>query len=126
MKGFWKWAALFLAVVIIAFCVALPFFGRFALGSMPMMRGWPGGMHMPGGFGFFGGGLRILLMLFVPLAAMALGVLVVFALVKVFSRPQVQPPAAPAPAQVVMRACTHCGKPLQEDWTACPYCGEKI
>jgi len=27
---------------------------------------------------------------------------------------------------VAPTTCTHCGKTLQPNWKACPYCGEKV
>jgi hypothetical protein len=54
MKGLWKWAVLFAGVFFLAFLVAMPLFGGFGYGMMPMMGGY-NGFQMMGGFGFPGG-----------------------------------------------------------------------
>ena len=65
---------------------------------------------------FGGGGDGGILSVFVPgvfsLASIALLVAVLWAI-----------PARDAAAdQTATRSCPHCGRPLQADWRACPYC----
>ena len=113
-----------LIVAAIIFSMVAPFFapqlgwntqyGPGMMGSGHMF----GGRGMMGGFGlpFFGAGMFLF-----PLLFLGLIVLGVVWLVRAVARPTVtQPPAAAA-----MTACAHCGKPLQAEWKACPYCGEK-
>ena len=119
MKGFWKWAVLFAAVFILAFLVAIPLFGGFGYGMMPMMYGGYNGFQMLGGFGFPGGWLMMFGMFLIPLAFIGVLVLGGVALVVGLNKSQ-------APTQVTVRTCTHCGKVLQADWANCPYCGEKV
>ncbi len=74
---------------------------------------------MMGGLGmmsFFGIG-----MLLVPLLVVGLIVLGVVWLVRGTSGTLSTPPLSPTAS----RFCQHCGKPLQAEWKACPYCGEK-
>ncbi len=124
MRGLWKWVALFLGVLIVAFLVALPLFGgRAAYGWMPMMGGY-GSPYRLGGFGYFGGWLMMLGMFLIPIALIGLLVIGAVVLVKALSN---KPQATSAPAvSPVVRTCAHCGKALQPDWAHCPYCGEKI
>jgi hypothetical protein len=38
-------------------------------------------------------------------------------------------PASPAPAAEIVtptRTCSNCGKPAQDDWKTCPYCGNPL
>ncbi len=83
---------------------------------------------MMNGFGmmsFFGFG-----MLLIPLLIVGLIVIGVAWLVKSVAAPAAaQPPAIVPEAKgsgAAGRFCQHCGKPLQADWKACPYCGEKV
>jgi hypothetical protein len=146
MKNFWKYFLIFIGVLVVAFCVALPFFGMAlrvgrAGGFMPMngLRfGFPFMMSRMGLFRFpmFGiGGLLLV----------GLVVLVIFGLVSLFRRSShsnaANSSAVPAVAQPVQTAaveptsvqavsttssCSHCGKPVQADWKVCPFCGEKL
>ena len=71
-----------------------------------MMGGYGGFGFMPfGGFMFLG-----------PILFIGLIVLGVVWLVRALTPTQ---PVAPT-------TCTHCGKTLQPNWKACPYCGEKV
>lgn len=147
MKTFWKVVLIVLGVLLVLGMIAVPLAARlFAFGGRPMMYYAPYyGHHMGGwgGFGFFGGGMGMLMM-FVPLL---LGVVVIglvvyglVALVKNHSGSAQQThPSAPAPAaQSVVEpvsepkpvsaalTCKNCGKPLEPEWVVCPYCGEKV
>jgi len=93
-------------------------------GMMPYgMRGY--GMHGFGMMGFmpFGG-------IFSGLFCLAFVVLVVLGIVWLVRRlsapnPAVIAPAAPV-APVMTHSCQNCGKPVQDDWKNCPYCGKKL
>jgi hypothetical protein len=122
MKNGWKWAGIFLAVFVIVFLFALPVFGFNLFGHtyawMPMMRGY-GFPFGYGGFGILGGLIMAFFMLLVPLAFIALVVAAVFGVVRLAS-------GGGSRTAALTRTCIHCGKPLQADWSTCPYCGQKI
>jgi hypothetical protein len=72
------------------------------------------------GFGYFAFGI---LRLLVPLAVAGLAI---YGVVALFSRkpsPVVAGDAAPA---IPTHTCTSCGKPAQDDWKNCPYCGNAL
>ncbi|MGD0612853.1 MAG: zinc ribbon domain-containing protein [Anaerolineales bacterium] len=85
---------------------------------------------MPG-YGWRGRGMMGFgpMMFFMPFAGLlfVLGwlgwlVLLVLGIVWLVRRPrEVQPAAVPA-----LSACPRCGKPVQGDWSNCPYCGKKL
>ena len=73
------------------------------------------------------------------LGFLALLVLAVVALVRVMRQPRLAsviptpaPVATPIPmpeapeAPITTRNCSNCGKPVQEDWSHCPYCGNTL
>ena len=73
---------------------------------------------------FLGGGL-------IFTGALVLIVLGVIWLVRSLGRPQPSSPLAvptPAPAvpQPAAQACPNCKRPVQEDWSHCPYCGADL
>jgi hypothetical protein len=82
------------------------------------------------GFGFnplrmiFGGLLGLGIFLLVIVGIVALVNMLVRSGRSTQSLPPVQPanmaPAAPA------RTCSNCGRPAQEDWKTCPYCGNPL
>jgi len=119
MKNVWKWILLFVGVFLAGFIIALPFFGWFGMGwgRMPMMGSRLGyGLHLMGGFPLLGFAGAFLVRCLVPLAIIAL--LVVGIVVLVRRSNKVTPKTT--------RTCANCGKPLQEDWTHCPYCGADV
>jgi predicted PurR-regulated permease PerM len=81
-------------------------------------------------------------MVFGGLFALGLFLLVVIGIVALVSfivrgnRPTQQPTAAqmspasqepaPAPMPTATRTCSNCGKPAQDDWKTCPYCGNPL
>lgn len=88
---------------------------------MPMHPGW----GMP--YSRFGGlyPLRVVASGLLCLGVLALIVLGAIALVRVLSRPSqaTEKPVLPVePAQ----NCSNCGRPLQNDWSHCPYCGNPV
>jgi hypothetical protein len=76
-------------------------------------------------FGFRGFG-----MLFGGLLGLGLFVLVIVGIVALINglfrnnRPAQMPPQAQTP--IPSRTCSNCGKPAQEDWKTCPYCGNPL
>ena len=126
MKGFWKWFFIVLGVLVLAaitFSVAMFFLrggvgmhSTFTRGSLPRMGGFSG---MMGGFGMFG----LLGMFFrglIPLGVLVLAGFGVAYLVKQGKH------TSSAPAPVQSPVCVSCGKPLNADWTTCPYCGKPV
>jgi hypothetical protein len=120
-KNWWKILLGFVGVFIVAFLIALPFFGRMVwlparvFNRFPvMMHGERAfiGSHMFGGFSMFG-------MFLFPLLILVLIGAVVYALVRK-PAPTPQPPVEETPD----RYCETCGKGLQADWKVCPYCGK--
>jgi hypothetical protein len=146
MKNFWKYLLIFIGVLVVAFCVALPFFGMAlrvgrAGGFMPMNGLRFGFPFMMGRMGFF----RIPMFGIGGLLLVGLVVLVIFGLVSLFRKSShsnvansnavpaaVQPvqsaPDAPSsePLASTISSCSNCGKPVQPDWKVCPFCGEKL
>lgn len=68
-----------------------------------------------GTMGLFGLGMLVVPLLFVGLLVLG-GVWLVRSMA---------PPAAP-PQLGASASCANCGKALQANWKACPYCGEKV
>jgi hypothetical protein len=108
MKGKLPIRAILISVAVLGGLVALyNVFGYL----YNFNQGWPAcAMHLFNG-GQYGGILGIL----IPLAFS----LVSIALVAVVLRAVPGDTAADRPA---MKPCPHCGRPLQADWRACPYC----
>ena len=110
---------------------------------LPWILGWPGGWGMgPGMMGgqtqggwcpfcggrgaFPGWGLGGLLgwffllgMIFVPLAVLALLILGVVWLVRTTS-------GSPRQTDSSAASCPHCGRAVEVDWRACPFCKEDL
>ena len=106
-----------LIVLAIIFSIVAPYifpnsYSSYGMMGPGMMSGWGRG-GMMGGFGFmpFGG-----FMFLGPLLFIGLIVLGVVWLVRTLT------PTQP----VVATTCSHCGKTIQPNWKACPYCGEKV
>jgi hypothetical protein len=150
MKKVWKWIiGIVLGLVVLAVLVGVGFMvrsnfhvyraeaqvprGFFQRG--PQMMPYGGfGSHMRGPmmghgmipFGGFFGGLLCL-------GFLALVVLGIIWLVRRLRTPKLVdvPTAVPAaiptamPAAIV-NSCKKCGRPLQDDWKVCPYCGKKV
>jgi len=136
MKKVWKWIlGILIVLVILAVLFALAFmfhngFGKsFIIRELPRGRAWNGPM-MGNGWHRLGMGVRgfmpfgavfALLGGLIPLALLVLLVYGAYRLGTKRSNAGVAAPAAPAPA----RTCVQCGRPLQDDWKNCPYCGKK-
>lgn len=131
MPNFWKYLLVVVVVLGLVLIFAIPFFYRGfggywmtpalapGTGVGPGMMGKWGYFPMMGGFGIFGG----LMMLFAFLLPVGLVALVVIGAVALLRHP-----GNPIPPFSVSsgRACPNCGKPVQPDWTTCPYCGQKL
>lgn len=113
------------ALAVIAATI-LPFFypqtGWGGYGMMGMMGSnhMFGGGSMMGGFGmpFLGIGMFL-----GPL--LVVGLIVVGIVWLARSGSNGSSPIGPLQPSVTGKFCQHCGKPLQAEWKACPYCGEK-
>jgi hypothetical protein len=151
MKSFWKYLLLFLGILIVVFCVALPIFGMMRMGRtfsfMPMSGFTWRGPGMMGHVGLF----RMPMFGIGGLLVLGLIVLAIYGLVSLFrksSRPNAtvaqvtndnaapatgattisQAPVEPTPASTpnTSASCSKCGRAVQTDWVVCPYCGEKL
>jgi hypothetical protein len=87
--------------------------------------GMMGPGHMLGGGGMMGGfgmplfGLGMLLWPLLVLGLVVAGAVWLARSLQFPPGPQSRPPSGG-------QACAHCGRPLQDNWQACPYCGSKI
>ncbi len=140
MKPVWKWIiGIVIALAVIALVVGAVFLVRTYLpmnrvvtqvqpGFTPRGfddRGFPGqrflmprgNMH---GFGMMGWGMMPFGGIFSGLFSLGLLALVVLGIIWLVR-------SVRTPKQTVaMKTCGNCGKPVQEDWKNCPYCGKKI
>ncbi len=133
MKRAWKWViGIVVGLLVIAALVSVPLLmhGRFLAGDFDGRGGWQGreltpsfgpGGHMrgPGMMGYYGGMLSFggLFMGLIQLGFLGLIVLGIVWLVRTLRQPK--------PAAVALGTCAKCGKPVQADWSNCPYCGKK-
>jgi hypothetical protein len=130
MSNVLKWilyVLLGLVVLAVIAGIVFAFIGPFRTGFAYMRPGFR--MIAPyGHFGFapfgaiFGGllGLGIIILIIIGIVAL------VSALVR-GNRPAMNvQPQQPAQPVVAARTCHNCGKPAQEDWKTCPYCGTPL
>jgi hypothetical protein len=151
MKKVWKWVIGIVIVLVVL--VVLVGVGFLAWGNMHVYHGVAQlnrgfeqrgpGMMPYGGYGYqqrgpgmmgygmipFGGFFGGLLML-------GFLVLVVLGIIWLVERTRTQNPVAPTSASPVaiseprpdatLAPCKKCGRPLQADWSVCPYCGKKV
>jgi hypothetical protein len=132
-----KWILyILLGLVVLAVIAGIVFavFGAFRTGMMrPGFRGMQPGFriiqHMPYNFSpfrlLFGGlfGLGVFVLVIVGIVAL------VNALVRSNRPAQMTPTAQIAPPVQMTapsRTCSNCGKPSQDDWKICPYCGNPL
>ncbi len=143
MSRTWKWIiGIGLTLSVIALAV-LPFILRIGMRAVPVIQqGARAGRQFPGKVPEFGkvgmpamrGGFPLMTGLhnvLLPLLVVAL-VLFVGYLIGSARKPAVAAaPVAPAPAvqaQTVEKGeitCENCGKGIQQEWTHCPFCGNK-
>jgi hypothetical protein len=129
-----KWILIGLGIALVVFLVALCFFAMHR-GGFSMMRGYGDFDRAGRGFGGFP------MMGFMPMIAFGLlrgifglGVLTLAVIGVVLlvrngkakrDAQSVAAPVVPSTTPVVEKSCKHCGKTLNDDWVACPYCGKK-
>jgi hypothetical protein len=125
MSKTWKWILIGAGVFVVVFVIALFIITRFSGISMmglggrfhPMMR-----FPMMGGMRFFGG-FRMIGFVLIPLVILGLAVAGVVSLVR--RKPAAQQPVVEKPV-VEVKNCGNCGKPVENGWVACPYCGNPL
>jgi zinc-ribbon domain len=147
MKKVWKWIiGIVLGLVVLAVLVGVGFMVRSNFhvfrAEAQVSRGFyePGPGMMPyGGFGYhmrgpgimgygmtpFGGFFGGLL----SLGFLALVVLGIIWLVRLLRTPKPVDVSAAMPASMpaaIVNPCKNCGRPIQDDWKVCPYCGKKV
>jgi hypothetical protein len=151
MKNAWKWIiGIIVGLVVltvlfgVGFMVRNNFHGyrevsRVAPGFYergPGMMPYGGFGHMRGpsmmGYGFmpFGGifaclvGLGFLVLMVLGIIVLVRGLRKPMPATNVLATaPAITPESTPA---AIINACKKCGKPLQDEWVACPFCGKKV
>jgi DNA-directed RNA polymerase subunit RPC12/RpoP len=120
MKSVWKWVLIGIAVFLLAFLLAIPFFtGICGRAGSIMGGGWNGWNMMGGGNSMMGFGF--LMMVGVVLAPLLLIALIAAAVIALQRNTQSTGETPTAPV-----TCPHCGKTVQKEWVACPHCGQKL
>ncbi len=132
MKSVWKYVLLFLGVLVLAFCAALPLFSLRSIGMVHMAAP----MFQVRAFPFFmGGGWLMMGLRFLPALVIGAGLLVmiIVGIVALTRRSKASPAVVaahdtftPVEPAVETVPCAHCGQPLQAGWVACPHCGSKV
>jgi hypothetical protein len=151
MNKVWKWViGIVIGLVVLAVLVGV---GFLVWGNMHIYRGVAQlnrgfeqrgpGMMPSGGYGYhlrgpgmMGYGMIPFGGIFGGLLMLGFLVLVVLGIIWLVGRNRMQNPTAstsavpaatsepmPAPA---LAPCKKCGRPLQGDWSVCPYCGKKV
>lgn len=139
MKNTWKWLLIIVVVGVFlagaGFLAGKAFGYGYVLDKNPHFGDWSGRgdfdewrhpmlesrgfMPFYGGFFLLGGLLRLV----VPLALVGLLAYGIYMLGKRSGAPA---PVTGTAASASQRACAQCGKPAQDDWTSCPYCGTAL
>lgn len=122
--------AILIGLVLLGLLLAVPLllfrrWGDFGWFMGPGMMGRDFGYHMPfGGVGMF-------FMWFIPL--LIIGLLIAGAVASIISLSLPRNPAPPTlPAAPKIQAattadnCPNCGRSVEPDWVACPYCGAPL
>lgn len=112
MNSTWKWILSLFGVFLFAMLIALPFFLGPRMGSMTLLG--RGGILMHRNLGFLGV-FRMAPLLLISLAVVGFAI---YGIIAFFRKPRVE-----TPNQIT---CHYCGKPLQDEWLNCPFCGKKI
>jgi len=150
MKKNWKWILAIVVVFLVVFRIGMAIFMRVGRASFGIVRGGilergygmmrsPWMMGSRGMIGFGGHGLGLL---FVPLILLLVALGVIWFLSHRTTVKTVAPTAAnpgtsvpvstvaQSPVEAVTTsvtpACPTCSKPVEENWVACPHCGEKL
>jgi hypothetical protein len=139
MSNTLKYVLIGLGVIILLLIAAVVISAVFGFGGMNFFQMQPGyrtpfgpfgRMPMMGGrLGFAGWILMAGLACLPPLALILLVALIVGLVTR--SRPVPPPPPAAQPpvtqsSVTPTKTCPNCGRPVQEDWTHCPYCGQNL
>jgi hypothetical protein len=131
----WRHIVAFVGIVVVVFVLGLML--------LPLFFGWPGGWSMGpgimggrtqggwcsfcGGAGRYGGGayggfygwLVMSVAVLFPLGVLALIALGIVWLVRALTGSRAQ-------ADPSIPSCPHCGKAVEVDWRACPFCKEDL
>lgn len=143
MKKAWKWViGILLGLVILAVLIGVGFLVRSnfrvyraeALGSRGFSERGPGMMPY-GGFGSHMRGFGMMRFGLMPFGGLigglfSLGFLVLVVLGTIWLVRSLRTPkpveASAAMPDAVVNPCKKCGRPIQDDWKNCPYCGKKV
>lgn len=143
MKKAWKWViGILLGLVILAVLIGVGFlvsrnfhlYRAGALDSRGFSERGPGmlpyggfGSHMRG-FGMMGFGLLPFCGFIRGLFSLGFLVLVVLGIIWLVGSLRTPKPveASAAMPVAVVNPCKKCGRPIQDDWKNCPYCGKKV
>jgi len=134
-----KWILFVLLGIVIIGVVAGLFFaifngghGYFMIrpGMRTMMHPFRYSFFYPGRM-IFGGlfALGLFLLVLVGIVALVDAIIRGRRPAQIATPPQVvatTPQPSPEPMAVTTRTCSNCGKPAQDDWNTCPYCGNPL
>ncbi len=129
-----KWILYILLGIVVLAVVAGIVFAFIGPARYAMMH--PGIRMMAPYGGYYRVGISPLRTIFGGLIGLGIFILVIVGIVAlvnaivrgnrsvVYTQPQ--QPVQPAQPAAVTRPCPNCGKPAQEDWKTCPYCGTPL
>lgn len=130
MSNVLKWILYVLLGLVILAVIAGIVFAIFGASGYSMMGP---GFRMMRPYGFYHVGISPLRAIFGGLLGLGVFILIIIGIVALISaivrgsRPAVyNQPVQPAQPAVSTKACPNCGKPAQEDWKTCPYCGTSL
>jgi hypothetical protein len=127
-----KWILIGLGIALMVFIVAVFAINGFAFRPLVMIGRRALGLHHPFSGVMFGMGLFMILRVLFGAAVIGFAIFGIVSLFRgyksmpVKSTPSIAVESQAAPLTVEQqRTCVKCSKPLQTDWTNCPYCGKK-
>ncbi len=130
MSNALKWVLyVLLGLVILAVIAGIVFaiFGGYGYSMMGP------GVRMMAPYGYYRVGISPLRAIFGGLLGLGIFILIIIGIVALISaivrgnRPVAyNQPVQPAQPAAPTRTCPSCGKPAQEDWKTCPYCGTSL